>query len=184
MEDVDVEAGQVRVGGTKSRAAERTVPLEGEVVGLLRGWVASQGLGPRDPLFPGLDRHRGWYVWRAWRDCCRVAAINGATIHDLRHTYAVHSVKAGMPLTALQVRLGHSRMQETWRYASYVPDKSEYVAATLGRMGLGGPNTGPNTPRKARVLSGSQSHQPCQNQERRRGSWKSQRRSPDSVMTR
>lgn len=112
VEDVDFEAGQLRVWGTKTKAAERNVPLEGEVVSLLRGWIAANELRERDALFPDLDRSRGWYVWRAWRYCCRVAGIDGATVHDLRHTYAVNAVKSGMPLTVLQRRLGHSRMQE------------------------------------------------------------------------
>ena len=137
VEDVDFEAGQLRVWGTKSEAAKRVVPLSGEIVALLRGQIAEHDLGRHDLLFPGLGRNRGWYVWRAWRDCCVHAGIEGATVHDLRHTFAVHAVKSGMPLPELQRRLGHSRMRETWRYASFVPPaNSEHINLALGRMGL------------------------------------------------
>lgn len=138
VEDVDFEANQFRIWGTKSEAAERVVPLEGEIVPLLRGWIAANDLKRHDLLFPELGRNRGWYVWRAWRNCCEQAAIDAATVHDLRHSFAVHAVKSGMPLPELQLRLGHSRMQETWRYASFSPPaSSEHVRLALGRMGLG-----------------------------------------------
>ena len=140
VEDIDFDAGQVRIWGTKSESAKRVLPLGGEVVALLRGWIAANGLERSDLLFPTLGRSRGWYVWRAWRDCCEKAGIEGATVHDLRHTFAVHAVKTGTPLPELQRRLGHSRMKETWRYASYVPPaRSEHATQALERMGLSGP---------------------------------------------
>ena len=96
------------------------------------GWIAANNLDRHDLLFPKLRRNRGWYVWRAWRDCCEKAEVHGATIHDLRHTFAVHAVKCGMPLPELQRRLGHSKMKETWRYASFVPPAtSEHISAAL-----------------------------------------------------
>lgn len=162
VEDLDFETGQVRVWGTKSEAAKRVVPLEGETVCLLRGWIAANDLGLHDHLFPGLERNKGFNVWRAWRQCCDVAGVREVTVHDLRHTFAVHAVKAGMPLPELQRRLGHTKVKETWRYASFVPPTtSEQFRATLDRMGLG-PARHPSVTQARRLaVQGLQSHQPC-----------------------
>lgn len=154
VEDVDLETGQLRVWGTKSKAAKRVLPLEGEVPALLRGWIAANDLGPSDRLFPGLERKQGHWVWLAWRQCCELAGVEDVTVHDLRHTFAVHATKAGMPLPELQRRLGHSRMQETWRYASFVPPAtSEHVAAALDRMGLAS-NENPDIQRETVAAGG------------------------------
>ena len=146
LEDADFEVGQLRVWGTKSKAAERVVPLRGEVIALMRGWIARNELGQADPLFGNLQ---GWEMWQAWVACCSVAGIDGCRIHDLRHTFAVHAVKCGMPLPELQRRLGHAQMEMTWRYASFAPPStSEHINEALRRMGLSDSNTPSNTSEK------------------------------------
>jgi hypothetical protein len=56
-----------------------------------------------------------------------------------------------MPLPELQRRLGHSKMKETWRYASFAPPaNSEHINIALDRMGLSGlPTDIPTLRRKA-----------------------------------
>lgn len=153
VEDFDGETSQLRVWGTKSKASERVVPLSGEIVALLRGWIAANELGQADPLFPEVNK---WAVDRAWRACCSVAGITGCRLHDLRHTFAVHAVKSAMLLPELQRRLDHARMDMTWRYASFAPlATSEHLNAALDRMGLSGSNTAPNTTEKMAVQSHS-----------------------------
>ena len=49
---------------------------------------------------------------------CKLAGIHGYTIHDHRHTAAVHLARAGMPLDLLQKQLGHTTIQMTMRYAT------------------------------------------------------------------
>jgi integrase len=83
---------------------------------------------------------------------CKLAGINGYTIHDHRHTAAVHLARAGMPLNLLMRQLGHSTIKMTMRYAAFHPaysDMAEYfekVGETPG-LGLSGNRSG-NTPRK------------------------------------
>ena len=56
---------------------------------------------------------------------CRIAGIPDYTIHDHRHTTAVHLARAGMPLNLLQQQLGHARIDMTMRYARFHPEYSD-----------------------------------------------------------
>lgn len=62
----------------------------------------------------------------------------GYTIHDHRHTAAVHLARAGMPLHLLQQQLGHANIDMTMRYARFHPDYGD-VAEYFDRVdeGLG-----------------------------------------------
>lgn len=76
----------------------------------------------------------------------------GYTIHDHRHTAAVHLARAGMPLHLLQEQLGHANVEQTMRYARFHPDYgdvAEYFDRVDERLGLGAPapdNSSDNTP--------------------------------------
>ncbi len=63
--------------------------------------------------------------------------VDDVRFHDLRHTYAVHCAKAGMPLGELQQRLGHATITMTMRYAVYQPPvASVHYDRALTDMGL------------------------------------------------
>lgn len=44
------------------------------------------------------------------------------SIHWLRHSYITHQVMSGLPLRAVQVLAGHSRIETTERYAHVIRD--------------------------------------------------------------
>jgi integrase len=44
------------------------------------------------------------------------------TIHDLRHTFGVHSARAGVPIARLQKLLGHASAIMTMRYLRHAPE--------------------------------------------------------------
>jgi integrase len=80
-------------------------------------------------LFPALGRNgKGGPTATAPMSVCAVQgamrrAVKRAgvtksrvTIHSLRHAYATHLLEAGVPLTALQQRLGHEKIETTLRY--------------------------------------------------------------------
>ncbi|WP_245714148.1 tyrosine-type recombinase/integrase [Nocardia vaccinii] len=52
--------------------------------------------------------------------------------HDLRHTYAGHLVRAGVPLQLVQKLLGHASIRTTQRYASLADSQRENVRSILG----------------------------------------------------
>jgi integrase len=64
-----------------------------------------------------------WTARKAWIRVCEAAKIHGATIHDARHTYAVHAVQSGIPEARLQKLLGHAHPGTTRRYAMHAPEQ-------------------------------------------------------------
>jgi len=76
---------------------------------------------------------------KAWEKIRAAAGLEDVRFHDLRHTYAVHCAKAGMPLGELQQRLGHASIVMTMRYAVYQPPMaSTHYDRALSDMGLEG----------------------------------------------
>lgn len=115
---------------------ERSVPLDGETVAALDGWIAERGpqrahVHPKtgkaiDYLFAEHGRRLGpWRVRRGLREAATAARLIGAdgdalnvTPHQLRHTYATELANAGMSLQALMSLLGHVTPEMTLRYAT------------------------------------------------------------------
>lgn len=61
-------------------------------------------------------------AYRVFLRACARAGIAGATVHDLRHTFAVHAVRAGVPIAQLQYLLGHATPVMTMRYLKHSPE--------------------------------------------------------------
>ena len=72
------------------------------------------GLGYVCPRFRGPESHeaREWF-----NQVLGYAKIQNFRWHDLRHTFASRLVMAGVPLRAVQVLMGHKRIETTLRYS-------------------------------------------------------------------
>ena len=85
----------------------------------------------------GRSRTRGCPAGRADESCsrrgygqaqkvftkgCAAAGLHDVRVHDLRHTFGVHWVQAGLPLPRLQKILGHATPAMTLRYARHAPE--------------------------------------------------------------
>lgn len=55
-------------------------------------------------------------VQTAWETCCRAAGIVGLHFHDLRREFGSRLLDAGVPLTTIQVYLGHTSVTTTAKY--------------------------------------------------------------------
>jgi integrase len=137
------------VADSKTAAGIRHVFVPEWVGEALRRHVEEAGLSGTDLLFQ-IPRRT---IQKEHKRACRIAGIPEYTIHDHRHTAAVHLAKAGMPLNLLQQQLGHTRIDMTMRYAHFHPDYSdvrtyfERVESSLG-IGTAGNSLG-NTPEPA-----------------------------------
>lgn len=74
----------------------------------------SDGVDYVCPGFQGL-RSRDWRRW--FEEVVGKAKITNLHWHDLRHTFASRLIMAGVPLRAVQVLLGHKRIETTRWYA-------------------------------------------------------------------
>ena len=132
--DVSFEAGTLVVQKGKSARARRMIPLAGQPLADLRRWVEENRLEPPDPLFPCVTNGGLRHAWERTREA---VGLDDVRFHDLRHTYAVHCAKAGMPLGELQQRLGHATIAMTMRYAVYSPPvMSAHHRQALQGLGL------------------------------------------------
>jgi integrase/recombinase XerD len=103
----------------------RCTPLRRDVATVLESWLAEQGGGPDDPVFPS---SRGGFLSAdaLQRLVARHAAVAGATCsslvgrsitpHTLRHTTAMTLLRRGVDLTVIALWLGHESVETTQLY--------------------------------------------------------------------
>lgn len=119
----------------------RSVPLPARVARELRTLrLASPYSTDGDPVFTHPEGRGGpldpSYVSKAFARALKSAGAPPRRFHDLRHTYAVHTAKAGIPLTALREWLGHADLATTSIYARYAPSAGEAEWIERAMMGV------------------------------------------------
>lgn len=126
-EHVDLVAGQIHVRtavsrgviGTPKSGKARTIPMSDE---LLAGLKAYRHLkGPYVFCSPAGRLLKRDEIKHPLRRACKKAGLRQVWWHALRHTFASHLVMRGVPLKAVQERLGHATIEMTMRYAHLSP---------------------------------------------------------------
>lgn len=83
-----------------------------------------------------LSRHR--WPRAVFAPALAAAGARPGRVHDLRHTYASHLVREGIPLRLVQDLLGHASSRTTERYAHLAPDALDdarlLAALSAGRV--------------------------------------------------
>ena len=130
--DIDSKAMRIVVSNAKGEK-DRCVMLSTRLLPELREyWHAYH---PGVWLFPGQDRnqpisHRT--VQRAFQRARDAAGIDKpATMHSLRHTFAVQLLEAGTNLKYIQELLGHSSIKTTMMYLKLAPECTKVVRSPL-----------------------------------------------------
>lgn len=126
------------IGEPKTRRSRRTITLGAEVVESLIPLVSSRE--PSEFLFTTptgrVVLHTSFRPDRWLPAVEKARAESGLQkrprIHDLRHTHASWLIAAGVPLPAIQYRLGHESIQTTVdRYGHLADDMDATIAAAL-----------------------------------------------------
>lgn len=144
--EVDLLAGVLRVRGTKTEDALRSIALSPALVAALeeryratsyRGddeFVFCSRSGSRYPVKTFTDR---------FRRALKAAGVEGYVrpFHDLRHTSITNGAAAGESPIALMTRAGHANMNTTKRYLHLAGQTLPEEAAALERRLLGGVST-------------------------------------------
>jgi integrase len=127
--------GGWETGTRKSRASNRTVPLDGWLAEMLDDYLCGEHPDPNAPLFP-TPKIRGlqldWdtpiephnFYANTFTPAVRAAGLPHTRLHDLRHTFATLQLRNGPPDHYLQVSrwLGHADPGVTLRvYAHVIP---------------------------------------------------------------
>ncbi len=123
----------------KSKASRRVVPLPRQVVEALRGQLAGKTADEHVFTMPSGGPVTETYRVKVWRAAVKAAGLTakGPRPHDLRHTHVSTLIAAGVPLTVIQRRLGHSTITITSDLYGHVSASSARLAADAMELALG-----------------------------------------------
>ena len=106
---------------------ERVLPLWKRTVKILSKWIATNHLGPDQPLFPnaggaamtrsGVEKRLQEAVRRAGEACPSIKKKR-VSPHTLRHTTAMHLLQSGVDITVIAMWLGHESIETTHLYVT------------------------------------------------------------------
>ncbi|MHB8578214.1 MAG: tyrosine-type recombinase/integrase [Dehalococcoidia bacterium] len=129
LRSADVTVGAARTSDEKPMVQVRGVPHRCRMLALdtttataLSAYLAQRPLTPGGAVF--VSKFRRPLSIRGVRlvvvAALLQAGISDASVHTLRHTFAVHQLQAGVSLADLPAVLGHASAKTTARYASLV----------------------------------------------------------------
>lgn len=113
-QDVDLKQDILTIARSKHGEARRIQINSKARAALLALRKRADGVGYVCPGYEG-PRTRDWREW--FKKALTVAGIANFRWHDLRHTFASRLVMAAVPLRAVQVLMGHKRIETTLRYS-------------------------------------------------------------------
>jgi integrase/recombinase XerD len=130
--DIDSSRMLIRVQQGKG-AKDRYTVLSQRLLLLLREYWKRQR--PAEWLFPGTKPGThlcAGTIQEVCRDAARMAGIaKRVTPHTLRHSFATHLLENGTDTRAIQVLLGHSRIETTARYVAVTPQAIGRIVSPL-----------------------------------------------------
>lgn len=146
--DVDLEHGTLSILDGKNDK-DRLVPMSVTLTAVCRDYRSNavvRNYGS-NYFFPAPDRGRYAVctIYDTFRQCLFAAGIghggrgNGPRLHDLRHTYAVHTLDSWASqgkdlyvcLPILSTYLGHTGLKSTQQYLRLVPEVFQNVTSTF-----------------------------------------------------
>lgn len=147
-ENVDLTAGVLHLLETKGNK-ERLVPMSAtltQICSEYRNKLVVKNYGS-EYFFPAPDRlhYATCTIYDRFRQCLFAAGIphggrgKGPRLHDLRHTFAVHTLNAWaaqgrdlyVALPILSAYLGHSHLKSTEQYLRLVPEAYIQITSTF-----------------------------------------------------
>lgn len=147
-ENVDLLHGTILILDTKLQK-DRIVPMSETLTTLCRSYQESMLPNSSEYFFPAPDggRFSNCTIYRRFREILWQAGIShggrgaGPRLHDIRHTFAVHSldawVKKGVDIyTAIPILcayLGHKNLSSTQQYLRLTPETFPDVTETFER---------------------------------------------------
>ncbi len=121
LQDISIEKSHLKIRAYESHDARR-VPLNQTAKAAIEKYVRERPKTKNTTLFitktgnPFLIRNIRTAVNRYFR----IAGIEGAKVNDLRHTFVVEQLKAGVPIVELSHMVGHKRLSTTEKYLMFL----------------------------------------------------------------
>jgi|SRR5215467_1393274 len=119
-------------GTPKTAASRRVVTFTRDLAGTLAGVVAGRSGDERVFVSGAGTPIRQRQFWHIWNRARVEAGLPTLRIHDLRHTHVTWLISAGVPLTAIMRRLGHTSIAVTSDlYGHLLPSVDESILSAL-----------------------------------------------------
>jgi integrase len=102
-----------------------------------RALAVGAALGPTFFVFSddgGLTHWNLSWPTHAWQRYARRAGVEGARLHDLRHTAASQMLMAGIPISIVAERLGCTEANVLRTYRHFIPGSDREAAELMDRM--------------------------------------------------
>lgn len=121
LQDISLEKSNLKIRAFESHDARR-VPLNKTAKDAIEQYVKERPKTKNTTLFitktgnPFLIRNIRTAINRYFR----IAGIEGAKVNDLRHTFIVEQLKAGVQLVDLSKMVGHKRLSTTEKYLQFL----------------------------------------------------------------
>lgn len=121
LQDINLEKSTLKVRAYESHDA-RKVPLNKTAKDAIEMYVKERPKTKNTTLFitktgnPFLIRNIRTAVNRYFR----IAGVENAKVNDLRHTFIVEQLKAGVPIVELSHMVGHKRLSTTEKYLDFL----------------------------------------------------------------
>ena len=125
---VNLKAGTVELPGVKTDGAWRTVHLTSRGVSAIKAMPRS--ITTRR-VFNIDGRPISWVYFRreVWEPALVAAGLEHRPPYNLRHSYAWHSLTAGVPIANVANQMGHSDVTRTFQvYGGWAVERGESVA--------------------------------------------------------
>lgn len=135
VDDIDLKKKQVKIRPYESRE-ERSVPLSDAAIKAIETYLEIRPKSNDKTLFltktgnPFLVRNIRTAVDRYFK----IAGIENAKVNDLRHTFIIHQLRAGTPITYVSKLVGHKRLSTTEKYLKLVEGSVERDAVKLEEL--------------------------------------------------
>jgi len=131
-QDVNCASKQVQIHGKRNK--ERLIPLNSQLVNLIRQYILKRDLhfrGKSEGCLVVTNKGKKFYskaVYRIVRKyLSMVTTIDQKSPHVLRHTFATHMLNDGADLNAIKELLGHSNLTATQIYTHSTFEKLKKI---------------------------------------------------------
>ncbi len=118
-------------------AATASVLADHRHLAVERALAVGAALGPTSFVFSddGVLTHRNLsWPTHAWQRFARRAGVEGARLHDLRHTAVSQMLMAGIPISIVAERLGCTEANVLRTYRHFIPGSDREAAELMDRM--------------------------------------------------
>lgn len=123
---------QLVIGPTKNNSSKRTISVSPALINLivLQKGNSSQYILATDTGLPvRYSSLKRWFI-----NHLQSVGVTYQGIHTLRHTHATMLVNAGVPITDISARLGHTNISTTLNIYTHANKDDQYIAEKISKI--------------------------------------------------